>query len=112
MDPPAGAAWTRAAATERSLWWSRRAVEMLSMGTCVEQLMEDGPCRAMLEQYLESCRLREAHMFSVWEGWHPIGWTPCGKQAESDHKEAAETKCYEVTAATIFCFFASLEWRR
>jgi len=44
--------------------------------------------RAMLEQCLESCSLREAHTGSVWEGQHPMGGTPHEAGAESDQGQS------------------------
>ena len=46
----------------------------------------------MLEQFLKSCCLWEAHAGSVREGRHPMGGTPCGAGSENDREGVAEMK--------------------
>lgn len=40
-------------------------------------------------------------MGSVQKGWHPMRGIPHGAEAETAHEEAAETKHYNSTAATV-----------
>ena len=70
--------------------------ELLPMGDpgWSSLLLGDGPRGKdlYLEQSLKSCCLGEAHAGSVRQGLHPMGGTPCGAGAESDHEGAAEMK--------------------
>jgi len=74
--------------------------EWLSVGNLCREVPEGWTLwyGVTVEQCLESCSLWEAHVGSVWEGRHPMGGTPGGAEADSDHKVPVEMNCYGLTA--------------
>ena len=84
--PRAGAAARGEEPTQEQWGWG----ELPPVGDpCWSSLPPDGWTpwyRPIWKQLLKSCCLWKAHTGLVWEGWHPMGGTPRGTGAESDHE--------------------------